>query len=325
MNKITTSSKVALMLTCLVLGISLLYFLFGAFSNGSDNNNGQSPIASNSEGGTSDSTSNPSNPSNAQNNPQEVAPIYSDIESPSPTIQISEDTKNNRQTQQTQQTQQGQQGQQAQSSASGSLPQGFGFVGNQAENDSENTGESASSQLQELPIDLETPTESTESARLTDPTDPSSKDNKNIGTMDPREVGVSANDGPDKDYEETVLTVQRTLTAVNPDGEKQLIRLKIPVMYRSKSLRLEGESKVKAQDILKELKAKGNELAKIKSELEATLVEWNQLVMTSTPYEVLLPESPTLPQNQSAGRLNREDNPSMSAGKAISYEIINKK
>lgn len=325
MNKITTSSKVALMLTCLVLGISLLYFLFGAFSNGSDNNNGQSPIASNSEGDTPNSSS---NPSNAQNNPQEVAPIYSDIESPSPTIQISEDTKNNRQTQQGQQGQQGQQSQQAQSSASGNLPQGFGFVGNQAENDSENTGESTSSQLQELPIDLETPTESTESTGLTESTestDPSSKNNKNIGTMDPREVGVSANDGPDKDYEETVLTVQRTLTAVNPDGEKQLIRLKIPVMYRSKSLRLEGESKVKAQNILKELKAKGNELAKIKSELEATLVEWNQLVMTSTPYEVLLPESPTLPQNQSAGRLNREDNPSMSAGKAISYEIINKK
>jgi hypothetical protein len=96
-------------------------------------------------------------------------------------------------------------------------------------------------------------------------------------------------------------------------------------MYKSRTIRLEGPTKIKAQDILAKLKTKGEELAKIKSELESTLVEWNQLVKDSTPYEVLLPESPTLPQNQSAGRINREDNPSMSAGKAISYEIINKK
>jgi hypothetical protein len=95
-------------------------------------------------------------------------------------------------------------------------------------------------------------------------------------------------------------------------------------MYKSRTLRLEGETRQRANTLLQELKTKGAELKAIKTALEKALKDWNDLVKDSTPYESLLPESPSLPQNQSAGKLNREDNPSMSAGKSISYEIINK-
>lgn len=297
MNKLTKSSKVGLITGLVLISSTLLYLVF--FKNSGATENVQAPPSQNSSTVSMDKVTE----INLGESLKEVAPVYSDIEGSNATIQISEETKQN--------------------SQSGALPQGFGLEA--ASNGQNPTQASTETPLQQLPIDLETPI----SGAQTSPQPPSDTtetalNKDNIETMDPREVGVTANDGPDKDYEETVLTVQRTLTAVNPDGEKQLIRLKIPVMYKSRTLRLEGTTRVKAQEILEKLKTKGEELTKIKTELEATLVEWNQLVTIATPYEVLLPESPTLPQNQSAGRINREDNPSMSAGKAISYEIINK-
>jgi hypothetical protein len=315
MNKLTTSTKFGLLLALVVLSSSLLYLLF--FRSTSSTSPGSSKDSK--QRGSEVIAVSESQEVVLGQSKQEVAPVYSDIESSDATIQISEETRKNSPT---------------------SLPQGFGLGQTDPNSPESNQSQGAQSpdgqQLQELPVDLETPVESNDQQN-TKPTSPeSSSGNSNatnpekdpsqsgIDTMDPREVGVTANDGPDKDYEETVLTVQRTLTAVNPDGEKQLIRLKIPVMYKSRTLRLEGPTKAKAQELLEKLKTKGSELTKIKTELEAALVEWNQLVNNATPNEVLLPESPTLPQNQSAGRLNREDNPSMSAGKAISYEIINK-
>jgi hypothetical protein len=299
MNKITTSTKVGLLSTGLILLVFTVYLSFFR--------------------GTSPQTPSPTTESRRINigettgitlgqGSSEFAPMYSDIESDQATIQISEETRN--------------QSPRDNSESTGNLPQGFGLG---SPNTQGQAGQSPlDQQLEALPIDLETPLDSTVDNQANSNPGNTNPTEGGISTMDPREVGVTANDGPDKDYEETVLTVQRTLTAVNPDGEKQLIRLKIPVMYRSKTLHLHGETKVKAQEILQRLKTKGEELAKIKLELEETLVDWNQLVIDATPYEILLPESPTLPQNQSAGRLNRDDNPSMSAGKAISYEIINK-
>lgn len=317
MNKLTTSTKFGLLLALVVLSSSLLYLLF--FRSTSSNNTSASKDSK--QRGSEVIAVSESQEVVLGQSKQEVAPVYSDIESSNATIQISEETRKN---------------------SPANLPQGFGLGQTDPNSPQSNQPQGAQSpdpdgqQLQELPVDLETPVESNDQQN-TKPTSPESSSGgsnaanpkkdpsqSGIDTMDPREVGVTANDGPDKDYEETVLTVQRTLTAVNPDGEKQLIRLKIPVMYKSRTLRLEGPTKAKAQELLEKLKTKGSELTKIKTELEAALVEWNQLVNNATPNEVLLPESPTLPQNQSAGRLNREDNPSMSAGKAISYEIINK-
>jgi hypothetical protein len=164
---------------------------------------------------------------------------------------------------------------------------------------------------EEAPVNLETPMDA-----------PTKK--QDIQAIDPRNLGITANDGPEKDYEETLLTVQRTLSAVMENGDKQFIRLKVPVMYKSRTLRLDDQHRKEAWIILKTLKAKQEELAGIKKDLEDCLTAWNRIVSVSTPYEVLLPESPTIPQNQSANKLNREENPNMAPGKAISYEIVPK-
>jgi len=193
------------------------------------------------------------------------------------------------------------------------LPKGFGL---QTEGDSETATEpapDAPQKLEESPVTLETPTE------------PPSKSPQKIESIDPRKIGVTANDGPDKDYEETILTVQRTLTAQLENGDKQLIRLKVPVMYKSRTLRLDEAKRKEAAAILKNLKDEKAALIKIKADLEANLAAWNKLVSETTPNAALLPESPTLPQNQSSDKLNREENPNMAPGKAISYEIINPK
>jgi hypothetical protein len=146
-----------------------------------------------------------------------------------------------------------------------------------------------------------------------------------IDTQDPRTIGITANDGPNKDYEETALTVQRTLAAQLDNGEKQLIRLKIPVMYKSRTLRLTGEQKQKAVELLARLQTEQDKLRALKSELESTLSDWNNLVLASTPTSALLPESPTLPQNQGTDKINRGTDGAMAPGKAISYEMLSPK
>jgi hypothetical protein len=306
MNKINKSTKIGLLTTLVIISSSLLYLIF--FKGAPKNNPSNAPSQQLNQ--SSVVTLGETKEVTLGQGSQEMAPVYSDIESGNATIQISEETRKN---------------------SPDTLPQGFGLGQKTGDSQLDVTKQGGQpgeqdpqgAPLEQLPVDLETPVE-TPKKPAEEPNKEKSIDEKEIDTMDPREVGVTANDGPDKNYEETVLTVQRTLTAVNPDGEKQLIRLKIPVMYKSRTLRLEGPTKDKAQEILSKLKIKGEELTKIKTELEQTLTEWNQLVTDTTPHDVLLPESPTLPQNQSAGRINRDDNPSMSAGKAISYEIINK-
>jgi hypothetical protein len=137
---------------------------------------------------------------------------------------------------------------------------------------------------------------------------------------DPREFGVTANEGPNKEYEETIASVQRTLTAVDSKGDKQLIRLKIPVMYQSRNLLLDETQTAAAQATLAQLKEKKASLEGFRKEIEAILQDWNKIVESSTPNALLLPESPSLPQNQSKAPLNRNTHPALSPGKNISYE-----
>jgi hypothetical protein len=230
--------------------------------------------------------------------------VYGEI--PSASIQISEETKDSSQ------ASNGQGGGSSQEKAT--IPSGFGLKGE--------NGDAAGTAAVSLETPFETP--KTPENKTAGASTATGESEKGIEAIDPREIGINTNDGPEANYEETVLTVQRTLTAVTASGDKQLIRLKIPVLYKSRSLRLQGKSLEEANKVLADLRKKRDELAKIKEELEVILKNWNAVVTEATPHEVLLPESPTLPANQSSGKINREGDPSMSAGKAITYEIINK-
>lgn len=205
-------------------------------------------------------------------------------------------------------------------------PKGFGLTENTEEETSietpPETGAPQAQATQKQPfqtepgdaVNLQPPTEAPKPA-------PPAKEDTSVKKIDPREVGVTTNDGPEKEYEETTLTVQRTLTAVMGE-DRQMIRLKVPVMYRSRTLRFEGETLTEARRIQNELKAKAAALASVKTDLEKLLSDWNLLVKKTTPADALLPESPTLPENQSAGTLNRKQNPDLEAGKAITYELV---
>lgn len=176
-------------------------------------------------------------------------------------------------------------------------------------------GQEPQQPLEKNPVELETP--------ILEATPPPTRAENSVETADPRDIPITANDGPDKAYEETSLNVQRTLTALLPQGEKQLIRMRIPVMYKSRTLRLDKDGQLRAKKVLEELKKKEKELGDLKVQIENLLKEWNQLVEKSTPYSVLLPESPSLPSNQSTGEINRTNNPFLAPGKAINYEVLN--
>jgi len=300
MNKLNKTTIIGLLVFTMLLGIGLATWLGGSKKEEDNQSQDQQEL-------TQTATSLPQGET-----APEVGAIYEE-ENTEPIIQISEDTLRKSKAQSPN----------LEDPNGLQIPSGFGISEDGNTPNSQTT--QAQKGLEEMAVELETPSEIGPAQNaITTSGDVSEAPDSSIEALDPRDVGITANDGPEQNYEETALTVQRTLTAVNSEGEKQLIRMKIPVMYKSRTLRLEGDTKKKAVEILDRLREKSRQLSQMKKELDADLLDWNNLVKAATPYDSLLPESPTLPQNQSAGGLNRENNPEMSAGKSISYEIVPK-
>jgi hypothetical protein len=206
------------------------------------------------------------------------------------------------------------------------MPLGFGLLKPERLPDTEGTEQKSSNPADILESENLAKQEQTSEANQTAPTSQISTEtlSQELPDTDPRALGITANEGPNKEYEETVMSVQRSLTAVLDNGDKQLIRLKIPVLYQSRTLRLNPEQRAAAKSTLDKLKVKREELTKFNGDIEQLLRDWNKIVEESTPNSSLLPESPTLPQNQSNNSLNRDSHPALSAGKNISYEVPKK-
>ncbi len=102
----------------------------------------------------------------------------------------------------------------------------------------------------------------------------------------------------DRSYEESGVNVKRSLIATFPNGTSETVRLSIPVMYKSGLLRLDPENKKEMLSILKEIKQQQDALQKIQGDMEKTKTRWTKLLETCTPFQSLLPESPSLPANQ---------------------------
>jgi hypothetical protein len=126
-----------------------------------------------------------------------------------------------------------------------------------------------------------------------------SQEEKNWNSLSPEEK-------LEKEHEPTNLSVQRTFIATLPNGEKQTIRIKIPVVYQSRLLRLNPEDIGKARSLATRGRALETKLAEVRKEAEVLLKDWNDIVRRSTPRTALLPESSSLPENQSSSELNRE-------------------
>lgn len=124
------------------------------------------------------------------------------------------------------------------------------------------------------------------------------------------------------EHEPTNIFVQRTFIASLPNGKSKTIRVKVPVVYKTRTLRLNPEEAKKAKELLEQAKALENKLVEAKKESESILKEWNRIWRASIPTTALLPESPSLPENQSASELNRPNpNPDLVPGKAATFEI----
>lgn len=111
---------------------------------------------------------------------------------------------------------------------------------------------------------------------------------------DPRRL-QSAEAGPAASYEETNLRVQHVLQAQGPSGEDLgKIKLEVPVLYGSRSLRWTPAEIARARELLVQIGDYQEKSRALQAEGGALLSEWNALVGDSVPGAVLRADSPTL-------------------------------
>lgn len=111
---------------------------------------------------------------------------------------------------------------------------------------------------------------------------------------DPRRL-ASAAAGPESAYEQTNLQIQHVLNAQGPEGEDLgKIDLKVPVLYRSRSLRWTPEEVARARELMVRIGSYQEESRRLREEGNSLLSEWNTLVGSSIPAAVLRADSPSL-------------------------------
>lgn len=96
-------------------------------------------------------------------------------------------------------------------------------------------------------------------------------------------------------WEETNDRIQHKLEAQY--GEKsERITIDVPVIYKTRGMRLGPEEALEAQRILRALKIYQQQIDKLQKDGENIKAAWNDLLMRSQPIEALKTDSPSLPQ-----------------------------
>jgi hypothetical protein len=113
--------------------------------------------------------------------------------------------------------------------------------------------------------------------------------------IDPRQL-AAAGDG--SGWETTNSRVQHILSADTGNGDLTKIVLNVPVLYQTRTMRWTPSHIEKARGVLTRLMVYESNLAKIKKEGEALLVDWNQILEKTVPAMALRADSPSLPYNQ---------------------------
>jgi len=124
--------------------------------------------------------------------------------------------------------------------------------------------------------------------------------NNNNGTIEMVEVGVPAQEPAqnDKDskfdakaehFEETRLTVTRTVTLTLPDGRSATYALDVPVLFRKGSIYLHGESLSELNGVESGLEWVLERSRKLRSDAEALRQRACRLINQSVPAQVLRP------------------------------------
>jgi hypothetical protein len=134
-------------------------------------------------------------------------------------------------------------------------------------------------------------------------------------------VVVSASDG--SIWEATGITVSRVfLTSDGANGEVQKVPMSVPVLYESRLLALDKDKERAIARLLDKLTSYRTRLAAIRKEGADLLAEWNQIISSSTPQDLLLSDSPTLVEKGSNDATAHGESVSgFEPGKGVSIQV----
>jgi hypothetical protein len=144
-----------------------------------------------------------------------------------------------------------------------------------------------------------------------------------------QDKGLDAQPDPEKAasdtslWEPTGITVSRVFLATDgAKGEVRKIPMNVPVLYESRLLALDKDKQRAVARLLDKLVVYRTRLAAIRKEGADLLTEWNQIVSSSTPQDLLLSDSPTLiEKNGTDSTGHGESAPGFEPGKGVSVEV----
>jgi hypothetical protein len=135
--------------------------------------------------------------------------------------------------------------------------------------------------------------------------------------------GKAAHESDTSLWEPTGITVSRVFLATDGvKGEVRKIPMNVPVLYESRLLALDKDKQRAVARLLDKLVAYRTRLAAVRKEGADLLAEWNQIISSSTPQDLLLSDSPTLIEKNGADASGHgESAPGFEPGKGVSVEV----
>jgi hypothetical protein len=131
-------------------------------------------------------------------------------------------------------------------------------------------------------------------------------------------------DGSDASvWEPTAITVNRVFLATDGSkGEVRKVPMNVPVLYESRLLALDKDKQRAIARLLDKLVSYRTRLAAMRKEGADLLTEWNQIISSGTPQDLLLSDSPTLIEKSGNDAANHgETAPGFEPGKGVSIEV----
>jgi hypothetical protein len=124
-------------------------------------------------------------------------------------------------------------------------------------------------------------------------------------------------------WEPTGITVSRLfLASYGANGEVHKVPISVPVLYESRLLALDKDKQRAIARLLDKLMSYRTRLAAIRKEGADLLGEWNQIISSSTPQDLLLSDSPTLVEKGSNDATAHGENvPGFEPGKGVSIQV----
>jgi hypothetical protein len=124
-------------------------------------------------------------------------------------------------------------------------------------------------------------------------------------------------------WEPTGITVSRLFLASDgANGEVRKVPMSVPVLYESRLLALDKDKQRAIARLLDKLMSYRTRLAAIRKEGADLLAEWNRIISSSTPQDLLLSDSPTLIEKGSNDTIAHGENVSgFEPGKGVSVQV----